>query len=151
MTRTRPQPKVLKTARTEAEVAAQVVEAAAMLGVELRRRNVGGMTNASGQYVPFAESGDADYYAVLPDGRHLDLEIKREGFDPSRARGRERERFDRQLARLQRTNALGGIGFWTDDAAEALEILRHVLAGARVVEPGYGRPTVEYPETRSDG
>jgi hypothetical protein len=146
MTRARPKPKVLKTTRTEAEVAEQVVEAARMLGVELRRRNVGGMTNASGQYVPFAESGDADYYAVLPDGRHLDLEIKREGFNPAGARGRERERFEEQFARLQKTNALGGVGFWTDDAAEFLVILRHVLAGARVVEPGVGRPTVVYPE-----
>jgi hypothetical protein len=137
-----------KTARTEAEVMAQVLEAAQMLGLELKRRNVGGLTDGTGRYVAFAEPGDADFYAVLPDGRHLDLELKREGFDPARARGEERKRFERQLARLKKTNEQGGIGFWVDDSEEFLTIMRHVLAGARVEEPGHGRPVVYYPEIK---
>jgi hypothetical protein len=141
-----PHAKVRKDGLTEKQVSGQVLQAAAMLGIELKRRNVGGFTNARGQYVQCAESADADYYAVLPDGRHLDLELKREGFDPAKARGEERERFKKQLARLRRTNEQGGIAFWCDDSLDFIMIMRHVLAGARVVEPGYGRPEVIYPE-----
>jgi hypothetical protein len=141
-----PRAKAKKDGLTEKQVTGQVLQAAAMLGIELKRRNVGGVTDARGHYVAFAESGDADFYAVLPDGRHLDLELKREGFNPAKARGEERERFEKQLARLQRTNAQGGIAFWCDDSLDFIMIMRHVLAGARVDEPGYGRPTVYYPE-----
>jgi hypothetical protein len=150
MTRARPRPKVLKTTRTEVEVMAACLDAAAMLGLDLQRQNTGAGVNPAGRMVRFGRPGDSDLHGTLPDGRTLHVECKREGFDPARLSGAKRAHFDRQLARLQRTNALGGVGFWTDDAAECLEILRHVLAGARVVEPGYGRPTVVYPETRKE-
>lgn len=145
MSRTKP----LKTTRTEAEVLRQVLEAARMLGLDLDRRNTGAGVNPSGKTVRFGKPGDSDMSGQidrgLNAGRVLQVEVKHEGFEPSKLQGEKREHFDRQLARLQRTNAQNGIAFWTDDAEEFLTIMRHVLAGARVDEPGYGRPTVYYP------
>jgi hypothetical protein len=141
----RPKAKPLKTTRSEAEVMAQILEAADMLGIDLQRQNTGGFTNPKGQYVQCGQPGNSDLIGVLPDGRAIMIECKRENFDPSKARGEERERFEKQLARLQRTNAQGGIAFWCDDSLDFIMIMRHVLAGARVDEPGYGRPTVYYP------
>jgi hypothetical protein len=125
-------PKVLKTTCTEKQVTAQVIEAATMLGIELKRRNVGGMTNATGRYVRFGEAGDADHYAVISDGRHLDLEIKHEGFDPRKLRGDKKAHFARQLSRLRKTNALGGVGLWVRDAGDFIDAMRKVLDGWRV-------------------
>jgi hypothetical protein len=142
--------KPLKTTRTEAEVSQQVVEAAAMLGIELKRRNVGAFANPKGRMVRCADVGDGDFYAVLPDGRHLDLEIKAEGFNPSKLTGEKKAHFDRQLERLQETNRLGGVGLWVDDSLEFIDIMKHILAGARIVEPGYGRPEIIYPEIGGD-
>jgi hypothetical protein len=138
--------KPLKTTRTEAEVSRQVVEAAQMLGIELKRRNIGAFANPKGRMVRCADVGDGDFYAVLPDGRHLDLEIKLEGFDPNKLTGEKKAHFDRQLERLQETNRLGGVGVWVDDSLEFIDIMKHVLAGARIVEPGYGRLEIIYPE-----
>jgi hypothetical protein len=146
---TGPGRKPLKTTCTEAQVLAQVLEAARMLGIDLARQNTGGLTDARGQYVAFGTPGNPDTTGTVPSGPNkglrLDVEVKREGFDPARARGEERERFERQLARLKKTNEQGGIGFWVDDPEEFLTIMRHVLAGARVEEPGYGRPVIFYP------
>jgi hypothetical protein len=127
-----PRTKQLKTGATEKQVTEQVLQAAAMLGIDLKRRNVGGFTNARGQYVACAESGDADYYAVLPDGRHLDLELKHEAFDPTKLRGEKREHFERQLARLQKTNALGGVGFVCDNSEVFIRVMQIVLRGGWV-------------------
>lgn len=141
----RAKPKALKTTRTEAEVLAAVLDAARVLGIDLSRQNTGAGVNPKGKVVRFGQPGNADLHGTLPDGRTIDLEIKHENFDPSKLGGEKRAHFDRQLARLQRTNSLGGVGLWVDDAAEALVILMHVLAGAKVEEPGYSRPTVYYP------
>lgn len=139
-------PKVPKPGRTEAQVLQQVLDAARALGLDLARRNTGAGVNPSGKLVRFGRPGDSDLSGILPDGRRLDVEVKHEGFDPARLRGEKRDHFERQLARLRKTNEQGGIGFWCDDAAEFLEIMRHVAAGARVDEPGYGRPVVWYPD-----
>jgi hypothetical protein len=141
-------PKVMKSTRTEKEVTNQVVEAAAMLGIELKRRNVGGMTNAKGQYVSFGEPGDADRYAILPGGKHLDIEIKHEGFDPSKLRGEKKAHFDRQLARLRKTNADGGIGFFCDNSLVFVKVMQIVLNGGWVELEGDGQLIVYDPDIK---
>ena len=93
--------KTLKRTRTEREVTAEVIDALRHHGLEPKRQNVGGLRNASGSYVAFGEPGDSDWRAELPDGRTLYVEVKREGFDPAKCRGKDRERFDRQLAKLR--------------------------------------------------
>jgi hypothetical protein len=144
MTKARTKP--LQATCTEAEVLAAVLDAAAILGLDLARQNTGAGVNPAGKVVRFGRSGDSDLDGQLPDGRRLSVEVKREGFDPSKLRGEKRAHFERQLARLRKTNELGGCGFWCDDAAEFLTIMRHIISGARIEEPGYGPPVVIYPE-----
>lgn len=141
-----PKPKKPKVGATEKQVTEQVLEAAAMLGIELKRRNVGGMTGAGGRYVAFAEPGDADYYATLPGGIHLDLELKREAFDPRTVRGKDRVRFDGQLARLRKTNELGGVGFWVTSGPQFLNAMLKVLDGWRVEIDPQGFPWIVSPD-----
>jgi hypothetical protein len=133
-----------KPTRSEAEVSAQVVEAAAMLGIELRRRNVGAMANPKGQVVRFGEPGDGDHYGQIGfgpwRGALLEVEVKHEGFDPRKARGAARERFERQLAKLRRTNEAGGIGLWISDAGDFLSAMQKILAGCRVEFDDNGFP-----------
>lgn len=148
--------KVLKTTRTEGEVLAAILDAVDVLGIELDRQNTGGAylpgKGGKEQLVRYGKRGNSDLTGMIVHGpnkgKKLDVEVKAEGFDPARTSGEARERFDRQLARLQRTNDQGGIAFWCDDAVTFVTIMRHVLDGARVVEPGYGRPEVIYPEPK---
>lgn len=128
--------KKLKPGRTEAQVLAQVLEAARNLGLDLDRQNTGAAVNPKGRLVVFGRPGNSDLSGMLPDGRKLDVEVKREGWRPERVRGEAARRWDRQLARLQKTNAQGGVGFWTDDAGEFVDVMLRVLRGARVVEHG---------------
>lgn len=144
MTRTGFKP--LKVGRTERQVLEQVREAAQMLGLDLDRQNTGGAVNPKGKLVKFGQKGNTDLTGMLPDGRKLDVETKREGWDPAKARGREHARWETQLARMKKTNDQGGVGFWTDDSEHFLKVMRYVLAGARVVETGkVGGPEVYLP------
>jgi hypothetical protein len=134
-----------KPGRTEAQVAEQVVQAAALLGIELKRRNVAAFTNPTGRVVRCGEKGDSDWYATLPAGplrgKIHEVEIKREDFDPRKARGKERERFLMQLAKLRRTNEAGGIAFWTRDAGDYLAAMQRLLrGGVRVAFDDQGFP-----------
>lgn len=129
-------PKPLKTARTEREVLAQVIEAARVLGIDLQRQNTGAGVNPAGKMVRFGQPGNSDLAGVLPDGRALHIEVKKEGFNPAKLRGKAAEHFARQLARLQKTNDSNGVAFWTDDAEQCLAWLRLALQGARFVESG---------------
>jgi hypothetical protein len=129
-----PKLKPLKPGRTEAQVLAGVLDAARVLGIDIDRQNTGAGSNPRGQTVRFGTPGNSDLTGLLPDGRKLDIEVKREGFDPSKLKGEKAEHFARQSARLNKTNALGGVGFWVDDAADCLEILKWVLDGGSVEE-----------------
>lgn len=136
--------KLPKTGRTEAQVMAAVIDAARILGIDMDRQNTGGFLNPRGQYVACGKRGNADLTGMLPGGRKLDVEVKREGWRPEKARGEDAERWALQLTRLQMTNDQGGVGFWIDDAERFLVIIRHVLAGARVVENGHSLEVI-YP------
>jgi hypothetical protein len=134
--------KPLVPGRTEAQVLAQVLEAAAMFGLDVQRQNTGAALNPRGQMVRFGTAGDADLKGVLPDGRALYVEIKHENFDPTKLRGEKKAHFDRQVARLRRTNELGGVAFWIDDVSMFVLIIKIVLDGGTVEEPGYDRVIV---------
>lgn len=143
--------KPLRQGRTEAQVLAQILEAAAMLGIQLDRRNTGMAMNPKGQPVRFGSPGDSDLCGTLPGGRTIQIETKHEHFNPSKLKGDKREHFERQLSKLKEVNVLGGVGFWADDATEFLSIMRHVLDGASVVEPGYGPLEIVYPDGKAKG
>jgi hypothetical protein len=114
----------------EREVQAGCLEALAMFGIDAGRQNtgVGTYSNADGstRLVRYGRPGDPDISGTLPDGRRLDLECKRVGKRPTA----------KQLDRLMRTNAGGGVGLWVDDPAELAKVLPKLLAGGRIeVEP----------------
>jgi hypothetical protein len=143
MPRTKHKP--LVPTRTETEVLRGVLQAAAMLGIMLERRNTGGATYGAGehrQYVKYGEPGSSDLSGHLKDGRRLDVEVKREGFDPGKVRGAARERFGLQLARLNRLNAEGGVGLWVDSPEAFVRAMQRVLEGARVEIDEMGWPWV---------
>jgi hypothetical protein len=124
--------KPIKIGRTEAQVMAQILEAASMLGLDLDRRNTGAGVNPSGKIVRFGKPGDSDLAGVLPDGRAIMIECKHEAFDPTKLRGEKKAHFDRQLARLRKTNALGGVGFFCDDSEVFIRVMQIVLRGGWV-------------------
>jgi hypothetical protein len=123
--------KTLKPGRSEAQITEQVVAAASAYGVKLDRRNVGGFTNPRGQYVACGRPGEPDWTGTLPAGPHrgkrIEVEIKREGFDPRKLRGAKRAHFERQLSRLRETNESGGFAFWISDSLDFARVLRKIL------------------------
>jgi hypothetical protein len=144
--------KTRKTTRTEAEVTRECLRVLDYFrgAIVLERQNTGGFTNTSGQYVAFNRPGAADFSGFFRAGPRagyrFELELKREGFDPRKVRGRQRDRFRLQLARLMRLNEAGGVGLWVSDAAQILEALPKILAGARVEFDDDGFPWVVSPD-----
>ena len=128
---------------TEAEVAAQVVAAARLLGLTLQRRNVGGMYNPRGQYVAFGEPGDPDWEGTLPggSGRRVAIEIKAPGKRPTPI----------QLARLRELAAAGAVAFWTDCPVRFHRAMTLLIGGGHHVEiDSDGIPWVTDEEDRDD-
>jgi|GEM_PF-2255023 len=122
----------------ESTVLSAVADVCRLLGVEIERQNTGGRTNDRGQYVPFGRPGNSDLTGMTGPawgerkGLKVDIECKREGFEPRRCYGKARERWEKQLDRLRRTNANGGFGFWADSPEHAMEVLRLLKTGYRV-------------------
>lgn len=108
---------------SEAEVTAQVVAAARLLGLNLERRNTGGAHFAD-RYVTFGEEGDPDWECTLPGGRRCGIEIKRPGKRPTEA----------QMKKLRQLNADGAVGLWTDDAEAFLRLMPYLISGQCRVE-----------------
>lgn len=136
--------------RVESVVSEHCRQVFAMFAIDCDRQNTGGMTNASGQYVQFGTPGNADFSGMLRDGRKLDVEVKRSDFHPRRVRGKDRLRFLRQLERLRRTNAQGGVGLWVRDGAELAAALQMIVHGARVEIDDRGFCYVVSPDGDSD-
>jgi len=64
-------------------------------GVDVWRMNTGGMRNDTGGFVKFGLTGQADLTGMLPNGRRLEVEIKRPGETPSAAQQVYRARIER--------------------------------------------------------
>lgn len=128
-----------------------------VLRLDVNRQNTGGMFNAKGQYVPFGVAGNSDVTGMFPQGwgwasgRKLDIEIKREGFDPKRCYGKARERWEKQLARLRQTNLNGGVGLWTDDAIWLRDVLILIRDRGIRVRIGADEHPELYREDSTDG
>lgn len=137
-------PKVATLGRTESQVMAGVIDACRLMDVDVERQNTGGMANARGQYIAFGRRGNSDLAGMTgrswgaAAGRVVHIETKREFFRPPRPPrpgklpSDHRDRWERQLARLRRTNSNGGYGFWTDDPEHCFEVLRLLRAGYTV-------------------
>jgi hypothetical protein len=133
---------------TETQVMQQVLEALLLFGVDCDRQNTGGFVGAGGQYVRCGQPGASDIGGMLTSGpgrgKRIEVEVKRPGFNPQKLRGgkRERERWERQIARLRQTNAQGGYGFWVTDPAQVAHAMTRINEGWRVVIDGNGWPVV---------
>jgi hypothetical protein len=123
---------------TESQVMEGVREALAIFGLDVARQNTGGATNAKGRLVTFGRPGNSDWSGMIPagwgpaSGRKIDIEVKRESFDPGRLRGEKRAHFDRQLSRLKTTCENGGYGLWCNDARQVVHALTRIRDGWKI-------------------
>ena len=113
-----------KRAKPEAErdVLKGVMDACRTLGIPIQRQNTGMATNPKGGKVRFGTPGNADLSGTLPDGRRLEIEVKRPGKKPT----------DAQWHRIHEVNASNGCAFWVDNPADAFRVLSRLLEGWRV-------------------
>lgn len=125
----RPRPRA--TGIPESQVTAAVLDAAALFGLKLERRNVGMAAGANGKAVRFGTPGEPDYSGVWPAGpnrgRTVALEIKRGDFDPTRLRGAKAAHFARQVAAMRRLNDSGGFALWLRDGADAARVFARLM------------------------
>ena len=115
----------------ESKVQRSIKVRLARLGIVLFRRNVGGLKDAYGHYVPFASPGQSDLYGSLPRShhcRHVELETKRLGERPT----------PKQLEWLKASTARGWVAFWADNANTAEFVAESILAGGEIVWLGVG-------------
>jgi hypothetical protein len=92
----------------ERDVSRAMVRYLQSLGYAVHRRNVGAMEGVSRgkvRRVRFAEPGASDYWLVLRDGRHCEVEAKRPGKKPNK----------HQILWMLRLNAAGAAAFWADN------------------------------------
>lgn len=135
-------------AATETQVLQQVLDALLLFGLDVDRQNTGGFYNDKGQFIRCGEPGNSDLTGMLTSGpgkgKKVDVEIKKPGFNPQKLRGGQREqaRWDAQLARLRRTNAQGGYGFWVTSPEEAIATIERINQGWRVQIDDDGWPFV---------
>lgn len=119
---------------TEAEVQSQSIRLFRQYGITLERRNtrtlrVPGKGGRS-RLMHCSKSGTPDADGTIPGyGRRLEVEFKRQGWSPARTYGKDLERWHKQLAKLQETNRLGGVGLWIDNPATVHTIAPRLLAG----------------------
>lgn len=142
-TRTRPAPGRVEPGRAgklplrlEATVQRESLAIMRGYGIDIERRNTRTLpvVGKGGKLRPmhFGKPGDPDASGMLPDGRCLMVEFKREGWRPEKVRGKELERWRLQLARLRRTNEQNGVGIWVDEPGILYRVIPLLLAGWRV-------------------
>jgi hypothetical protein len=129
----------------EIDVLRQVLEALLLFGVDVDRQNTAAFFNPQGQFVRCGQPGDSDISGMLVSGpgrgKKIDIEVKRPNFDPKRpGNAVARERWQRQLARLRRTNEQGGYGWWTTDPRQVTRVLQKINEGWRIVFDEDGWP-----------
>ena len=123
--------------RSEAAVQREALAIFKAWGVPMQRRNTRVFTvvGKGGKNRPLfcGEAGDSDLTGTLPGGRRIDVEVKREGWSPSKVSGKDRERWGRQLAKLIGLNRMGGVGMYVTRPETLHEVIPRLLRGARVV------------------
>lgn len=118
---------------TENQVKKSFQDFATQRGVFVWRCNSGSLVfnraDGSKAFLDLAPTGTADVIGLLPDGRFLGVEVKRPDKWPTKE----------QIAWMQRVNKNNGVAIWADNLATLDRLLKHVLAGGRVVVSDYGR------------
>lgn len=111
----------------EAKVQADAIAMLKGFGCVVHRRNTGALSaeyKGKSRFVRFSEKGSADVWAIMGNGNHLELEVKRLGERPS---------LD-QVNWLIEHNGVGrAVAFWIDNTKTLERVYRHVEAGGRIV------------------
>lgn len=107
----------------ESKVQRSIIIRLRRLGIVLWRRNVGALTDSRGNHVRFAAPGQSDLWGILPDGRHLEIEVKRPGNKPT----------DLQLAWLKAMKACEAVAWWSDNANDCERVAQAILQGGRII------------------
>ena len=110
----------------EKEIQKSIMARMRFLGLEPYRRNVAAMTadyKGKRRFIKAGEAGQSDIWSILPDKRHVELEVKRPGEEPT----------VKQLDWLHKTNAITGASFWADDPQVAEDVLKALMGGASIV------------------
>ncbi|MDG3003264.1 hypothetical protein [Paludisphaera mucosa] len=140
----RPRSKTLKPGMPESRVLMGSLQACRFWCIDVKRQNTGGMMNDKGRYVAFGVKGDSDIAGTTEAvwgplrGRTVHIECKREGWKPPRppksgkVAGPARLRWEAQVARLRKTNANGGYGFWSDDPEYTFRVLELLRRGCTI-------------------
>jgi hypothetical protein len=102
----------------ERDILSACLDALKMLGVEAERQNCGGFHDAKGHRVYFGK-GKLDIAAQLPDGRKLEIEVKRPGKKPT----------EEQWRRIRQINRDNGCAFWVNDSAQVMHAVGRLLEG----------------------
>lgn len=129
--------------RSEAVVQRQALKILRAHGVDVQRRNTRTLPvvgkGGRERLMYFGTPGDPDSDGQLPDGRRFQCEFKREGWRPPGPRTKAYARWAKQLARLRKTNSMGGVALWIDRPEILHEVVPKLLAGARVEIDADGR------------
>lgn len=111
-----------KPTPSESEVQRNGIAYLKAMGWKVWRRNVGRMKNSSGKLISFGEPGMSDCWGITPDGRHFELEFKREGKRPTKA----------QLAWLKSMNTGCTPAWWVDNTATLQRVAEFIADGYSV-------------------
>lgn len=118
----------------ERDVQAQMRAWLVAHGCVVHRRSVAGARKMpDGSVMTLGQTGQADLWGKLPDGRHFELEVKRPGNRPTQA----------QVDWLTAMNGRGrdrSVAFWADSLADVEQVFRRVMDGWRVVYDHNPRP-----------
>ena len=114
--RTKPPPE------RESKIQRAIMVRLSRLGIRLWRRNVGAMTDPSGNFVRFAAPGQSDLWGIDRNARHWEVEVKRPGNKPTQ----------KQLEWLKDMTARGCVAYWADIANIAELVAEAILAGGRI-------------------
>ena len=121
----------------ESKVQRSIVVRLRRLGIVLHRRNVAfhkAIYNGKTRVIRSGKAGQSDLYGwVIKTGRHVEIEVKRDGEKPT----------PKQLEWLLECHRLGAIAFWADNANIAERVAEAILAGGRIAWKDDGTFDVE--------
>lgn len=100
----------------EASLVKATMDLLAAMGCRAYRRNVGVMKKGD-SFVRFNRVGMSDVWAIAPNGRHIEIELKSPGEKPS----------DEQRNWLLEVAAANALAFWSDDIDDLREKLQEAL------------------------
>lgn len=105
------------------QIVKSILEYCEVSGIFARRRNIAGAQKLqSGNWVRLGTKGEADIWAILKGGRHVEIEVKKPGEKPT----------PEQFEWLRQCAAQGAFAFWCTSLDEFIECIDKAQKGVRV-------------------